>query len=79
MKPVVAGKTSKGNDFFKFELTQEEFQDGDDSFLGACVFCGEDVYNVEPDARKYECESCEKKGVYGLQELLLMGLIVLVD
>jgi ParB family chromosome partitioning protein len=26
---------------------------------------------VEPDARKYECESCGEPGVYGAEELLL--------
>jgi hypothetical protein len=44
---------------------------------GICVVCGEEAYGVEPDARGYECECCEKKGVYGLEELALMGKIVL--
>ena len=39
---------------------------------GFCIECGEDAYEVEPDARKYECESCGAKAVYGAQELLLM-------
>ena len=43
-----------------------------DDYLGFCVFCGEEAQGVEPDARKYECEACEKKGVYGAEELLLM-------
>jgi len=37
---------------------------------GLCVACGEEAMGVEPDARKYECESCGKMAVYGAEELL---------
>ena len=40
---------------------------------GFCIACGEEAYGVEPDARKYECESCGKPKVYGAEELLIMG------
>lgn len=43
-----------------------------DDNLGFCVACGEDAYGVEPDARKYECESCGAHAVYGAEELLFM-------
>jgi len=39
---------------------------------GICGACGEDAYGVEPDARKYLCESCGECRVYGAQEWLLM-------
>jgi hypothetical protein len=38
---------------------------------GFCVTCGADAEGVEPDARKYECESCGEPGVYGAEELLM--------
>lgn len=38
---------------------------------GFCIACGEDADGVEPDARRYECESCGKKAVYGAEELLM--------
>lgn len=38
---------------------------------GFCVVCGEDAEGVEPDARKYECECCGERGVYGAEELLM--------
>ncbi len=38
---------------------------------GFCVCCGGEAEGVEPDARKYECESCGQSGVYGAEELLL--------
>lgn len=45
-----------------------------DENLGFCLACGDEAYNVEPDARKYECESCGAKQVYGAEELLMMGV-----
>lgn len=44
----------------------------EDDNLGFCLACGEEAYGVEPDARKYECESCGEAKVYGAQELLFM-------
>jgi DNA-directed RNA polymerase subunit RPC12/RpoP len=41
-----------------------------DDYLGFCVRCGADAYGVEPDARKYTCEDCGARGVYGAEELL---------
>ena len=38
---------------------------------GFCICCGTEVEGVEPDARKYECESCGFPGVYGAEELLI--------
>ena len=43
-----------------------------DDHMGICLACGEEAYGVEPDARKYECESCGAYRVYGAEELLLM-------
>ncbi len=40
---------------------------------GFCRSCGEQQEGCEPDARKYECESCGKNEVYGAEECLLMG------
>jgi len=42
---------------------------------GFCLSCGELADGgVEPDARKYTCEACGEPKVYGLEELLMMGL-----
>lgn len=38
---------------------------------GFCILCGCDAEGVEPDARKYLCEACGEKAVYGAEELLL--------
>jgi hypothetical protein len=38
---------------------------------GFCLVCGNEQGGCEPDARRYECEACGEKQVYGAQELLL--------
>jgi hypothetical protein len=43
-----------------------------DRNLGFCLGCGAEAYNVEPDARRYKCESCGQSRVYGAEELLMM-------
>jgi hypothetical protein len=45
-----------------------------DDNLGLCVACGEEAHGVEPDARRYQCEACGKRSVYGAEELLFMGI-----
>ena len=42
-----------------------------DEYIGFCVACGAEAYGVEPDARKYMCESCDEPKVYGAEELLM--------
>jgi hypothetical protein len=39
---------------------------------GFCIACGNEQEGCEPDARKYECEACGKKAVYGSDELAMM-------
>lgn len=39
--------------------------------IGFCLACGAENYGVEPDARKYECEECGKRAVYGAEEILI--------
>ena len=38
---------------------------------GFCVHCGAEADGCEPDARRYYCDECGKRGVYGAEELLL--------
>lgn len=38
---------------------------------GICIMCGVDAEGVEPDARKYRCESCGADCVYGVEELII--------
>ena len=42
---------------------------------GFCLACGEETDGVEPDARRYACPTCNEAKVFGLEELLLRGLL----
>ena len=69
-----------GRKIFRFEMSEAFYRDrafGLDN-PGYCVFCGSDSDGVEPDARKYEWESGGRKGVYGLEELLVMGFVGII-
>lgn len=46
---------------------------------GFCIRCGAEAEGCEPDARRYECENCGERGVYGLEELVMMNWISLED
>lgn len=41
---------------------------------GFCIACGCDQDGVEPDARRYKCEACGKRAVYGAEELAMREL-----
>jgi hypothetical protein len=62
---------------FRPVLTEAEYRksswDGDNT--GFCLACGADADGCEPDARQYKCDTCGAMKVYGLEELLMMGLL----
>lgn len=39
---------------------------------GFCLACGAEHEGIEPDARRYTCESCGEAKVFGAEELVLM-------
>lgn len=70
--------TRAGVTQFRPVMSEEEYRHEQEEYLGFCLACGETTDSgVEPDARQRRCESCGQPKVYGLQELLLMNLIVL--
>jgi len=42
-----------------------------DDNSGFCVSCGAEQGGCEPDARRYKCEACGDRAVFGAEELLL--------
>ena len=67
--------TTKGVSQFRPRLTEAEYHDSDNA--GFCLACGSEASGVEPDARRYPCGACREHKVYGLEELLMMGLVEL--
>ena len=64
-------KTSSPKRSFKLE----DIQRADGEMNGFCLACGFEQGGCEPDARKYQCESCGEKQVFGASELLFMGRV----
>jgi hypothetical protein len=64
----------------KIQLDQSTFDDfAHDDSVGICVRCHTEVFGVEPDARGYVCDICEKPTIYGFAELVLMGMIEITE
>ena len=62
------------------KLTESSYLELDREYCGVCIGCMHvRDGNTEPDAREYPCDECGKDRVYGIQELMIMGLIRLVN
>jgi len=63
--------------FWPADLTDEVIMDAVERRMtdlddpGFCIACGNEQGGCEPDARRYKCEACGAKQVYGAEELLL--------
>jgi Zn finger protein HypA/HybF involved in hydrogenase expression len=72
-KPLFTGYTSRsGEKLFKPSI--ENVMALSHLGQGFCLACADSVDNVEPDASKIVCPSCDARKVYGAEELALMGL-----
>jgi DNA-directed RNA polymerase subunit M/transcription elongation factor TFIIS len=59
----------------KLMFTLEQIQSADEDQAGFCLACGNEQYGCEPDARRYVCEACGEKQVFGASELVFMGRV----
>ena len=72
--------TRSGVQQYRLVMSEEEYRTLHDAGVGFCLACGEEADGgIEPDARRYLCEACGQRKVYGLEELLLMALVVLKE
>jgi len=62
-----------------FRMSQEEYRVTKNEDGGRCIACGAEAYGCEPDACEYPCGECNEDRVYGIEELLLMGLVLITD
>ena len=67
--------TKTGARQFRPRLSEREWNQDDGA--GFCLACGSDAEGVEPDARQYPCAACGARKVYGLEQLAIMGLLVI--
>jgi hypothetical protein len=61
------------------EISEAEYAQLAENYGGYCVECRAEAYGVEPDARRYACESCGARAVYGAEELLIRGVIRFIE
>lgn len=61
-------------------LSEDEYLEHCDSDDGVCLACGDwTAGGVEPDARNYPCDRCRARQVFGAEEALVMGNLVIGD
>ena len=63
------------NPITPIRITAAEYADLTENYGGICIECGDQASGVEPDARRYRCESCGANAVFGVEELLVCGSI----
>lgn len=63
----------------KIKLSEREYHDSNNDSLGYCTECGATRECCEPDAENYPCDECEADAVFGTEQLLVMGLIDIVE
>jgi hypothetical protein len=71
---TVTYTTKTGKKQFKPSFKWLERAVNRDSGWGFCLSCGNSQTGCEPDARRYNCENCNEAKVYGVDELVMMGL-----
>ncbi len=60
------------------KISEGEYWAASEEMNGYCKACDDITTGcVEPDARRYPCECCGARTVYGIEEALLMGLLEL--
>jgi len=77
-------KTREGRTLFRPVLSEEEIgaavMGSNDDILprvraGFCLACGAFGQQMEPDARRYTCDCCGEPKVFGIPELLIIGIV----
>ena len=61
------------------QISEAEYAYLNENYGGFCIECRDQAYGVEPDARRYRCESCGANAVYGAEELLIRGILTFTD
>lgn len=58
-----------------FKMTERQYEKRTETGVGYCVECGAKAGGCEPDARNYICGTCSQSKVFGMEKLLIMGLV----
>ena len=69
----MTGKKSGKTYFIPFESELIEALELDEN-RAFCIRCGDTDQTIEPDVERAECECCEQRGLYGAEQLLILGM-----
>lgn len=58
-----------------FIISVEECELLLDECIGICLNCREEVEEIEPDGRHYDCPHCGENQVFGAEALAEMGFV----
>jgi hypothetical protein len=61
--------------YHRFQVTDVEYGSLTDSLAGVCIYCATLAEMADPDSRFVRCPDCGRKGVFGVEELLLQGFL----
>lgn len=71
--------TIKIKNGYRIEMTEAEYIEYREEYLGICMNCGSQVKGCEPDMIDGPCESCDNGRAYGIEELLITDQIKIID
>ncbi len=62
------------------QMKEEDWTQQQGEYNGYCKACDDITCfgEVEPDARRYKCDVCDKNTVYGVEEAFMKGWIEIV-
>lgn len=58
-----------------YELTVQDYLEREAKQEGVCVCCGTWTDDVDPAAARLTCRSCGEKGVHGVDQALMLGVL----
>jgi len=60
-------------------ISEAQYQEYRSEYIGLCTACRAERDCCEPDAEEYNCPECKMDQVYGIEQLLIMGLLEITD
>ena len=59
-----------------YHIAEAHYRDLRESYSGICLHCHAIKHgDVEPDAENYKCEDCGKKRMFGIEQLVISGVL----
>ena len=70
---------SRPSDSDPLHLTEAEYGEMLEFSEGLCLSCGTHTGTIDPDGRGLPCPVCHRHEVYGIEVLMLRGIVIVVE